>query len=442
MHRHRIAIAGGGLLGMTIALRAAQRGADVTIFEAAPALGGLADAWEIGDLRWDRHYHVTLLSDGALRGVLRELDLDREIDWVTTRTGFFTDGRFHSMSDTLEFLRFPPLGLVDKLRLGLTIAYGARIKDGVPLEGVLVEPWLRGLSGSRTFEKIWRPLLRAKLGDRYGITSASFIWAIITRLYAARRSGLKRELFGYVPGGYARVLERFEAHLRALGVRVVTGRAVREIASDGTGARLTLADGTTHPADAVVATFASPLIARVMPMLRTDERERLTDKIYQGIVCVSLVLDRPLGPYYVTNITDGWVPFTAVIDMSALVKPGTFGDRALAYLPKYVEPDDPLFERTDDEIVAEYVAALARMYPDFTAARVVASRVSRVRYVFPIATLAYSARVPAMRTSLPGVFVATSAQIVNGTLNANETVGLAERAVAELFTATALEISS
>ena len=43
-------------------------------------------------------------------------------------------------------------------------------------------------------------------------------WATIARMYAARQSGLKREMFGYVRGGYARVLERFAEVLEAAGV--------------------------------------------------------------------------------------------------------------------------------------------------------------------------------------------------------------------------------
>ena len=49
---------------------------------------------------------------------------------------------------------------------------------------------------------------------------AAFIWATIARMYAARRSGLKEERFGYVPGGYARVLEKADA-AAALGVAVI-----------------------------------------------------------------------------------------------------------------------------------------------------------------------------------------------------------------------------
>src|SRR5262249_48368757 len=65
------AVVGGGFLGMTLALRLAQQGQSVTLFEAAPFLGGVAAPWRLGDLVWDRHYHVILSSDAHLRALLR-----------------------------------------------------------------------------------------------------------------------------------------------------------------------------------------------------------------------------------------------------------------------------------------------------------------------------------------------------------------------------------
>ena len=44
------AIVGGGILGMTLALRLAQSGQRVTLFEAGSQVGGLADAWQLGDI--------------------------------------------------------------------------------------------------------------------------------------------------------------------------------------------------------------------------------------------------------------------------------------------------------------------------------------------------------------------------------------------------------
>ena len=123
--------------------------------------------------------------------------------------------------------------------------------------------------------------------------------------------------------------------------------------------------------------------------------------------------------------------------MSNIVDRAQWKGAALVYLPKYVKPEDPLFDATDAEIETSFLAALERMYPAFSRSRVRAFRVSRVREVFPIATLGYSRTLPPIETSLPGVFLLNSAHIVNGTLNVNETVTLAERGLATIDAATA-----
>jgi protoporphyrinogen oxidase len=424
----RFGIVGGGLLGLTLALRLAEGGAQVTVIEASPDLGGLASAWQLGDVAWDRHYHVTLFSDANLRGLLRDLGLESEIVWTQVQTGFYSDGRFHSMNGALDFLRFPPLGLWDKFRLGTTILRASRISDPLPLEEISVEDWLIALSGRRTFEKIWRPLLRAKLGERYRDASAAFLWAIVVRLYAARRAGLGSERFGYVPGGYGRILAALRSQMESRGVRFVLGSPVRDVSAFEGGIAVTTGTGR-YEFERVAVTAPAARAAQMCAGLAPDERARLEGKRYQGIVCASLLLDEPLGPYYVTNLTDEWVPFSAVIEMSALVDRAQFGGRALVYLPKYVAPDDPLFERDDADVEADFCAALERMYPHFKRSAVRAFRVSRVREVFPVATLGYSRDLPPIVTSIPGLYVVNSAHIVNGTLNVNETVGLAERAL-------------
>src|SRR2546428_6741738 len=166
----RWAIVGGGFLGMTLAHRLAQHGQDVTLFEAAPALGGVASAWSLGDVVWDRHYHVTLLSDSCLRALLTELELEKEMAWVETRTGFYTDATLYSMSNTVEFLRFPPLSLFNKLRLGATILYASRLRNWKKLEKILVADWLRRWSaappsrrsGCRCSEPSWATTIRKR----------------------------------------------------------------------------------------------------------------------------------------------------------------------------------------------------------------------------------------------------------------------------------------
>jgi protoporphyrinogen oxidase len=163
------------------------------------------------------------------------------------------------------------------------------------------------------------------------------------------------------------------------------------------------------------------------------EQARLASVVYQGIVCASLLLRKPLAGFYITNITDSGVPFTGVIEMSALVDRGAFNGNALVYLPRYLTQTDDFWQKTDQEILEIFVAALERMYPNFSRDDVLASQVARVREMLALSTLDYSERSrPPLRTSLANVYIANSAQIANGTLNANETIALANQSADEL----------
>ena len=427
--QERWAVVGGGFLGMTLALRLAQQGKTVTLYEAAASLGGLASAWQLGDIVWDRHYHVTLSSDAHLRSLLRELGLEDGMHWGRTRTGFYVDSEFHSMSNTLEFLRFPPLGLIDKIRLAATILHASRIKDWKSLEKIPVKNWLQKWSGPNVTEKMWLPLLRAKLGENYHDTSAAFIWATIARMYAARRTGMKTELFGYVPGGYGRIVQHFEQVLQQERVKCQLGQPVGTITSTSLGKmRIELVNGHSEIFDQAVVTTAAPLAAQICPQLTANEKLKLKGIKYQGIICASLLLKYPLSGFYITNITDSRIPYTAVIEMSALVERSYFGGRALVYLPKYVSSNSAAFNLTDDQIQADFVAALEQMYPRFKREDLLCFQISRVKYLLPIPTLNYSDNPPEVSTSVPGLHIVNSAHIVNGTLNVNETVQLAESA--------------
>ncbi len=429
------------MLGLTLALRLAQQGHRVTLFEAADRIGGVADAWRLDDVVWDRHYHVICLSDSVLRDLLAELGLEHEIEWVETRTGFYDSGELVSISSNFEILRNLPLSLWQKLRLGATMTYISSFQDGRRLEQIPVADWLIKLSGRRVFEQLWLPLLKAKLGDNYRVASAAFIWAVARRLSRARRMGLDKERFGYVPGGYRRVLDQLGAALADAGVDVRLETPVRRIAafrgpaSGGTverGVEVRTGSGEER-FDQVAVTLPGPIAARICPGLDDDERSRLNGITYQGIVCASLLLRRPLAGYYLTYITDPSVPFSAVVEMSALVDGERhFGGRGLVYLPKYVKSDAPLLDAPDDEIEATFLAAFERMFPDVGRDDVLCFRISRVRHLLALATLGYSDRLPEVTTSVPGVHIVNSAHIVNGTLNVNETVQLAERAASRL----------
>jgi protoporphyrinogen oxidase len=180
--------------------------------------------------------------------------------------------------------------------------------------------------------------------------------------------------------------------------------------------------------DRVVFTIPSPAIASVCPQLADDERRCHESIRYLGIVCASVLLKRPLAHYYVTNITDVGMPYTAVIEMTTLVDPAELGGNHLVYLPRYAAQGDEAWQWSDDEVRERFLAALEGMYPDFNRDDVTAFRVSRAPHVMALPTLGYSEHLPPMTTAAPNIFAVNSAHIVKGTLNVNEAIDLAEDA--------------
>ena len=434
--RPRWAVLGGGMLGLATARRLMQRGDSVTIFESGNTLGGLTSAWQIGDVTWDRYYHVTLLSDLHLRELLRELKLDEDMEWVQTRTGFYSNGKLHSLSSSIEFLKFPVLNLYQKFRLGSTIFFGSKLRDWEKLEKISVESWLRRWSGNSTFEKIWEPLLKCKLGDAYKRTNAAFIWAYIQRMYAARRSGMKREMFGYVRGGYARVLKEFATYLASHGVSTCSDSTVTNVtqSSDQQWHVQYQSGGQeqTQSFDGVIATIPSPSILKIVDGLSQNESNRLRQTEYLGVVCTSLLLKKPLGGYYVTNITDPGFPLTGVIEMGTILKPDQLNGHYLVYLPKYVMSDDTAFDEPDDSIHERCLSTLERMYPHFQRDQVHAIQTAKAKHVMALPKLDYSNQRCPVAAERKGLFLLNSARIVDGTLNVNEVLRLVESEIAAI----------
>ena len=429
-----ICIVGGGIMGMTLALELCDAHYDVTILEAEDQPGGLAGPASIGEFYWDRFYHVILLSDTHLLNLLDRLGLKDDIRWGTTRTGFFTENQFYSLSNTIEFLHFPPLNLIDKIRLGATIFYASKIKSWKKLEKVMVTDWLFKLSGKRTFDKIWLPLLKSKLGENYKIASASFIWAVIARMYAARQSGLKKEMFGYAGHGYKKILTHFKTFLEKKGVKILPRKHVTGIKKIDNQLIITTRDDEYCHFSHSILTLPCNRISKLVPQLNVAEKKRLNRVEYQGVICMAVLLKRPLSGFYVTNITEEWVPFTTIIEMTALVDPKHFDGNTLVYLPRYLAQDDPDWNKSEPEIYHEFIAGLIRMYPDLSKKDILAHTFSKQRYVMPVTTLDYSdKRIPPVLTSIEGLSIVNSAQIPNGTMNINEITGHAKRMAKELI---------
>jgi len=424
-----VAILGGGITGLTSAFYLLRAGARVTLFEAQPQPGGLATYFDFGAFWWDKFYHCILTSDGPLLQLIADLGLTPKLRWTPTKVGFFADEKLYSMSSSLDFLRFRPLGLWQKARLAAGILYACRIKDGRILEGQLATEWLTRVFGEKNYQKMWGPLLKCKLGTCREQASAAFIWATITRLYSTReKNSSQQERLGYVQGGYRTVFNRLVEEVEAMGGCILTDARVERISSEGGRVELEV-NGGKQCFDRVIATIPSRPLAAITPGLHEGYVRKLNAVTYLGIVCVVLVLKRRLSPFYVTNLANEDVPFTGIIEMTNLISTDETEGRHLVYLPKYTSPGDPLFEAGDDEVWAEFREHLLRVIPDFQDSDVEKRFTFRERFVQPVPTLHYSDIVPEMEPGMEGLILANTTQIINSTLNNNAMVKIARQAV-------------
>ena len=436
----KVAVVGGGMLGLTLALRLVRSGHRVHLVESEPQLGGLATWQDYGPFVWDRFYHCILPQDTSLLGLLEDLGLAAELEWTKTGTGYYADGQFHSMSNNRDFLRFPVLSLFDKARLAAAVVWATRFADPAALYGVSAEAWLTRLCGERAYLRFWQPLLKAKFGPFHDKVAAVFIYATLARLFGARSAAAGKESLGYVRGGYRRIFSRLREVLESGGASIRTGTSVVSVEPEGSGCRIRSrgesGESNDESYDRVFFTAPTRLARKVVApafLPRVDEVERAhpTATTYLGVACLVLVLDRPLTPYYVLNIGEPSIELTGLIEMTNLIDPASqTGGRSLVYLPRYMDSESPGFQESDASLREAMIErGLKRLFPDFDLRRALYAGIHRARYVQPLPLVrdgAVDAAAPVVAAAGPFSIINTS-MLRCATLNNNEVVGLVDR---------------
>jgi protoporphyrinogen oxidase len=128
-------------------------------------------------------------------------------------------------------------------------------------------------------------------------------------------------------------------------------------------------------------------------------------------ICIVLELTRSLSSTYWLNVNDPSFPFVAVIEHTNFEPTSSYGGRHIVYLSKYLPSEDPLYRMKDKDAAEFAVAALGGMFPDFDATWVTNAHVWRAEFSQPIVQRHHSSLVPAMRTEIRNLFLATMGQI-------------------------------
>ncbi|MBE2284902.1 MAG: FAD-dependent oxidoreductase [Prosthecobacter sp.] len=420
---HSIAVLGGGISGLTCALRLAQAGQCVTLIEGSDQLGGLGTFFEHDGRTFEKFYHCTLPSDGPLLCVLETLGIREDVYWKPTTFAYAHQGRFFPLNTALDLLKFAPLRFIDRIRVGITGLYGRLVSDK-GLDDVTTVKWLSKLSGARAFAKFWQPMLEAKFGDRYHDVPALWFWTRFNR----EKGESKGECKGYIKGGYKHITDSFVSALRSFGTDIRLKTAVQSIdlAEDG---RVTVTTSAgAEQFDQIVATLPTPQIDQLIgPAMRAQMPALDTSTDYQGVINCLLFLKKPLTPHYWGATPGSEHPFDGVVETSTLTEMADRGDRHVVYLTKYLHRSDARFTQDEAAIRAEWIPALKKLFPQLQDDDIEASYIFRAPFVEPIYKLGQMKLRPPEELVRGKVYLANTAQVYPVVTSWNGSVIQAER---------------
>jgi protoporphyrinogen oxidase len=429
----KVGIIGGGIMGVCIGYFLSKKGIEVEIFEASPSLGGLAGPITLEDgTMIDRFYHAILSSDDHLQQLSTELGIADQLRFNETRMGFFYQGKIHSMNNVVEFLRFPPLGWIDRFRLGLTVLYAQFVRDWHSLESISVEKWLVRLGGKATFKNIWLPMLKAKFDGGFETTPATYIWSRLVRMKSTRSGASQKEGAGHLIGGYITLIEAMANKIRSTGGRIHLQKPISKIVIEQNKVMGILSNGELHSFDKLIATVQPPIFQKMIPDADNEYRDFLGRTKYLGIICPIMILDRSLSGYWTLNIAEDNIPFTGVIETTAYIDPKFVGGHHLVYLPKYTAPDSPYQKMTDEEIRVLWMNHLESMFPGFQRQWIRYFLIHRERYVEPLHLLNETHLIPTVQTPIKDLYLATNAQIYPALTN-GESISRKASEIADLI---------
>jgi protoporphyrinogen oxidase len=409
---HRIGVIGGGFAGLTAALRLAQAGHDVTLWEKG-RFGGQAATIPFDETRIEIFYHHLFQSDTSITGLAEELGIGDKLRWLPSNVGYFADGRILPLNGALDLLKLDILPFHDRVRVGLVTLYLQRVKDWKRFETITAHEWLRKALGENAYRKTLGAQLRAKFGSYYDQVSMVWFWGKIWLRTTSRRSPLDQEKLGYFDGSFQVVVDALVQACEQAGVKLKGGTGITRMEQVSGGNWLVETDAGDGPElfDTILATTPSNIFQKLVPSLTPDYLARLNALEYEAAIVALLELDQSLSDIYWLNIADGDLPFTAVIEHTNFVDPAAYGGKRLVYLSKYVEPDHPYFAMTDEELLETYLPHLKKINPDFDKSWIKRSWVFRERAAQPITPLRYSEQIPAHRTPLENLYLANTTQI-------------------------------
>jgi squalene-associated FAD-dependent desaturase len=415
-----VVVIGGGLAGITAAIDLRDAGADVTLLESRPRLGGAATSYARAGLMIDNGQHVFLRCCDRYQDLLARLGVS---DSVTIQDRFdvtvlSSSGRARLRRDSLPsplhlaraLLRYPLLSLPERAKVGrAALAFHFANPASPDLDRERLGSWLaaRG-QDERTRRRLWDLFIVSALnigGDEASVALAATV--IKTALLGSRDAadiGMAKVPLGRLHAdATAGLLARLGAQV-SLGARA----ASMERLADG-GFRVNLSrsgeadanqeSGQSIGADAVVLAVPADQAARLAASAGVTQAAAWASLGYSPILNAHVIYDR--------RVTD--LPFAAAVDSPVqwvFDKTSQAGVPSGQYLAVSISAADDVIDVPTSELRQLFLPALEQLFPAAAGAEVIDFFVTRERRATFRQAPGSGGLRPGSATSVPGLALA------------------------------------
>jgi hydroxysqualene dehydroxylase len=404
----QVAVVGGGLAGLAAAVECADAGADVTLYESRPRLGGATFSIRRNGCWLDNGQHVALRCCTAYRGFLRRLGVEGELELQRRMRipVLGADGRMEILERTAlpaplhlarGLLRYGHLSLAERLAATRATRALQRLDPtDLALDSESFGSWLRRHGQSEhAIAALWNLIALPTLN--LGADEASLLLAVkVFRTGLLDQSDACDLALPTVP------LQRLhgdaaETALRARGARVELGCAVRRIESGEERLGVDTGDGE-ELADAVVVAVPHHAVADVLPEGAVD-RDAVRRLGASPIVNAHLRFDRRVFGEPFAAVLDS--PVQWIFDRTTA---SSIGEGQL--LSVSLSGAEHEIKLTQEDLLARLVPALEAVLPAVGRAELVAATVTKEPRATFRAAPGTAALRPGTRTPVRGLYLA------------------------------------
>lgn len=423
----KVAIIGGGITGLSLAYYLNKNKYDITIFEQDTNMGGLAGWTNINNVPIEKFYHHFFTSDIDLINLAKELKIIDKISYYPSTVGFYINNKLLPFTSPTDLLKFDPIPLVDRIKMGLLTLYFTKKKSWEDLERYSCKQYFSKIKANKLYDNIWKPLLKLKFGASEPEIPATFLWGRINPRGRSRK-GLGEQL-GYFQNSFSVLFDKLHQRISLSDVKTVTEKVI--LIKESSAIATVETNKNKYRFDIVIFTGSSNTLQSIYPQIPDNINNNLNKIKYQAINCMILESKKQISPYYWLNIVDTNICFGGFIEHTNLVPKKTYKNH-IVYIFNYLGQNNPIYISDPETVKKRYLNDVKKIFPSFNTSDIVNYQLFRNAYATPIYDAHYSKKQPPFKIG-EHIFLANTSQVYPEDRNVSNGIKLAKKIISEYF---------